>query len=163
MKKLVMGAALLSAAACSPAVQNAAGSEGGSGSQAVAASLYDAFAAGDMDRIGALLGDDVSWVEAESGPYTDGNPYIGMEGVGSGVFGPILEAYEDFAATPERFTTEGDRVVVEGRYSGTHKETGEALNAQFVHVYKIDGETIAEFQQYTDTYQWRAVEGSLGE
>ncbi|BDI59448.1 nuclear transport factor 2 family protein [Qipengyuania nanhaisediminis] len=163
MKRIAISIAALALAACSPSDNETAQSgDDWATAQATAASLYDAFAAGNMDRIAALLGDDVQWVEAEGGPYEAGNPYVGVEGVGAGVFGPIGESYEGFAATPERYTTEGNRVVVEGRYTGTHRETGETLDAQFVHVYTIDGETIEAMQQYTDTYQWRAVEGSLG-
>ena len=137
--------------------------ETGSGPQVTAQRLYDAFAAGDMATIAALLGDDVEWVEAEGGPYEATNPHIGMEAVAAGVFGPVVAAYPDFEATPERFTVEGNRVVSEGRYTGTHGESGETLNAQFVHVFTIDGDRIMAFQQYTDTYQWRWLAGTLGE
>ncbi len=164
MRKMIVAAAALAMAACTPTTDNEGASDGDkSDPQAVVTSLYDAFAQGDMDTIGALLGDDVNWREAESGPYEAGNPYIGAEAVGAGVFGPIVGAYADFAATPEQYTAEGNRVVVEGRYTGTHRETAETLNAQFVHVYTIDGDMIESFQQYTDTFQWRRVEGALGE
>ncbi|APE29475.1 Ketosteroid isomerase-related protein [Aurantiacibacter gangjinensis] len=116
-----------------------------------------------MDAIAALLGDDVEWVEAESGPYEAGNPHTGMAGVGAGVFGPIGEAYDGFAATPQRFTCEGNRVAAEGRYTGTNKRTGDKLDAQFVHVFTVDGARIKAFQQYTDTHQWRRLEGTLGD
>lgn len=125
----------------------------------VAKRLYDAFASGDMDTIAALLGDDVEWVEAEGGPYEAGNPHTGMAGVGAGVFGPIGEAYDDFAATPERYTAEGNRVVAEGRYTGINKRSGKKLNAQFAHVFTVEGERIKAFQQYTDTHQWRRLAG----
>ncbi|ANU06339.1 nuclear transport factor 2 family protein [Paraurantiacibacter namhicola] len=121
--------------------------------------LYAAFAAGDMDAIAAMLGDDVRWIEAEGGPYEKSNPHIGFEGVLNGVFAPILGEYDDFAATPERFTSEGNRVVSEGRYTGMHKATGAKLNAQFVHSFEMDGDRIKAMQQYTDTYQWRSHAG----
>lgn len=163
MESRVMLLVALALAGCVPQDEGEAHSQAESDPQAVAASLYDAFAAGDMKAIGALLGDDVQWLEAENTPLAEGNPYVGFEAVGGGVFGPISETYADFAATPERFTTEGDRVVVEGRYTGTHRESGEPLNAQFVHVYTIEGDTIGAFQQYTDTYQWRRLEGRLAD
>jgi uncharacterized protein len=164
MVRLVTLVMALALAGCVPQDNDTANSpQTGGDPQAVAASLYDAFAAGDMEAIGALLGDDVHWVEAENTPLAEGNPYVGVEAVGGGVFGPIGETYADFAATPERYTTEGNRVVVEGRYTGTHRESGEPLNAQFVHVHTIDGDTIESFQQYTDTYQWRKLEGRLSD
>ena len=123
-------------------------------------SLYTAAAAGDNATIGQLLGDDVQWVEAEGGPFEAGNPYVGVQGVGAGVFGPLAEQYEGFTVTPERFLVDGDRVVAEGRYTGTHRESGEALDAAFAHVFTTAGERITHYQQYTDTYQWRCLAGT---
>ena len=125
--------------------------------------LYQAAAANDNATIAQLLGNDVEWMEAEGGPFEAGNPYRGVEGVGAGVFGPLAETYENFRVTPERFLVDGDRVLSEGRYTGTHRETGERLNAMFAHVFTVDGERITHYQQYTDTYQWRRLAGSLGE
>ena len=123
--------------------------------------LYRAAAEGDNETLGQLLGDDVEWVEAEGGPFEAGNPYVGIEGVGVGVFGPIAEAYDGFQVTPERFLVDGDRVLAEGRYTGTHRESGEALDAQFAHVFTTAGDRITAYQQYTDTFQWRRLAGTL--
>ena len=123
--------------------------------------LYRAAGEGDNETIGRLLGDDVEWVEAEGGPFEAGNPYVGVEGVGAGVFGPLAETYDDFRVTPERFLVDGDRVLAEGRYTGTHRETGEALDAQFAHVFTTAGDRITAYQQYTDTFQWRRLGGTL--
>jgi len=164
MNKAIVAAAALGLAACQPADSNTAAEETeGSNATAVVESFYAAAAAGDAEAIGALLGDDAVWNEAESSPFASGNPYVGAEAVAGGVFGAIGAAYADFAGVPERFTTEGNRVVVEGRYTGTNNATGEPLDAQFVHVFTVDGETIESFQQYTDTYQWRRTSGTLEE
>lgn len=122
--------------------------------QAVVETLYRAFAAGDGATIGGLLASDLVWIEAESGPYADRNPYNGPGAVFEGVFGRIGAEFDGFAATPATFLTSGDRVVAFGRYSGTNKATGEALDAQFVHVFTVSGGKITHFQQYTDTAQW---------
>lgn len=122
--------------------------------QAVVESLYRAFAAGDGATIGGLLAADLVWVEAESGPYADRNPYTGPGAVFEGVFGRIGAAFDGFAATPGTYLVSGDSVVAFGRYTGTNKATGEALDAQFVHVFTVTGGKITHFQQYTDTAQW---------
>ena len=44
--------------------------------------------------------------------------------------------------------------MVLGRYTGTNNATGEALDAQFVHVFTVTGGKITHMQQYTDTAQW---------
>ncbi|MEL1249162.1 nuclear transport factor 2 family protein [Aurantiacibacter gilvus] len=162
MKKAIIMAAALGLAACQPAETNTAVEETEASNAAeVVQGFYGAIAEGDMETVASLLAEDVSWSEAEGSPLAGGNPYIGFEAMGAGVFGPINEAFADFAGTPEQFTTEGNRVVVEGRYTGTQRETGEALDAPFVHVFTVEGDQIVEFQQYTDTWQWRRLTGTL--
>jgi ketosteroid isomerase-like protein len=122
--------------------------------QAVVEALYRAFAANDGATIGGLLAADLVWMEAESGPYADRNPYNGPAAVFEGVFARIGAGYEGFVVTPTVFIASGDRVVALGRYTGTNRATGEALDAQFAHVFTVTGGKVTRFQQYTDTAQW---------
>lgn len=122
--------------------------------QAVVEALYRAFAANDGATIGGLLAPDLVWMEAESGPYADRNPYNGPGAVFEGVFARIGAGYEGFVVTPAVFIASGDRVVALGRYTGTNRATGEALDAQFAHVFTVTGGKVTGFQQYTDTAQW---------
>jgi ketosteroid isomerase-like protein len=122
--------------------------------QAVVEALYRAFAANDGATIGGLLSADLVWMEAESGPYADRNPYNGPAAVFEGVFARIGAGYEGFLVTPTVFIASGDRVVALGRYTGTNRATGEALDAQFAHVFTVTGGKVTGFQQYTDTAQW---------
>lgn len=138
-----------------PAASAAAASDGAN--QAVVESLYRAFAANDGATIGGLLAPDLVWMEAEGHPYADRNPYNGPGAVFEGVFGRIGAEYTGFTVTPVTFVASGDRVVALGRYTGTNRATGEALDAQFVHVFTVSGGKITGFQQYTDTAQWMDV------
>lgn len=122
--------------------------------QAVVETLYRAFAAGDGATIGGLLAADLVWIEAENGPYADRNPYLGPAAVFEGIFGRIGAEFDGFAVAPVTYLPSGDRVAVLGRYTGTNRATGEALDAQFVHVFTVTGGQIVHFQQYTDTAQW---------
>ncbi len=61
-------------------------------------SLYDAFAAGDGDALGRLIG-DTHWVEASGGPY--GGVYSGLGEVAENVFGPIGRDVRNFTAIPD--------------------------------------------------------------
>jgi len=101
-----------------------------------------------------LLAADLVWVEAESGPYADRNPYNGPGAVFEGVFARIGAEFEGFVVTPATLLPSGDRVVSLGRYTGTNRATGEALDAQFVHVFTVTDGKITHMQQYTDTAQW---------
>lgn len=122
--------------------------------QAVVESLYRAFAAGDGATIAGLLAPDLVWMEAESHPYADRNPYNGPAAVFEGVFGRIGAEFEGFVVTPVTLLPSGDRVVSMGRYTGTNRATGEALDAEFAHVFTVRGGKIVQFQQYTDTARW---------
>ena len=84
--------------------------------QSVVEALYRAFAANDGATIGGLLAPDLVWMEAESGPYADRNPYNGPGAVFEGVFARIGAGYEGFVVTPAVFIASGDRVVALGRY-----------------------------------------------
>jgi ketosteroid isomerase-like protein len=115
--------------------------------------IYHAFGAGDVPGVVSRMSPEIVWNEAENFPYADRNPYLGPEAVLTGVFGRIGTDWEGFSPAPEEFLDSGDAVVVLGRYRGTYKATGRALDAQFVHVWRVeDGKAVA-FQQYTDTLQ----------
>jgi ketosteroid isomerase-like protein len=125
--------------------------------QAVVERLYRAFGAGDGATISGLLAADLVWMEGEGGPLADRNPYNGPAAVFEGVFGRIGAQFEGFVVTPATYLPSGDRVVVMGRYTGTHRGTGEALDAQFAHVFTVRNGQVVHFQQYTDTAQWMDV------
>ena len=70
------------------------------------------------------------------------------------MFGRLLAAIDAFTATPDRSIDGGDEVVVLGRYGGTMKHSGATLDAPFCHVYRIEGDRITSFRQFTDSAQW---------
>jgi ketosteroid isomerase-like protein len=123
-------------------------------------SLYEAFARGDAGAVLGALDSRVEWNEAENIEYADGNPYIGPQRVGEGIFGRLMAEWDNFAVTPQQFVSEGDIVVATGRYRGTYKATGTNIDSQFVHVWTVRGRKVFAFQQYTDTLQFaRAIHG----
>ena len=123
-------------------------------------SLYDAFARGDAASVLGALDSQVVWNEAENIEYADRNPYVGPQAVAEGVFGRLMTDWDGFSVTPQRYVSEGDVVVVTGRYRATHKATRTPLDAQFVHVWTIRDGRVVEFQQHADTLQFaRASRG----
>ena len=115
--------------------------------------LYAAFKAGNVADVVARMSPEIVWNEAENFPYADGNPYCGPEAVLTGVFARLGTEWDGFAAVPAEYLDAGDAVVVPGRYRGTCRATGRALDAQFVHVWRVADGRAAAFQQYTDTLQ----------
>lgn len=119
--------------------------------------IYAAFGAGDVPGVVARMSPDIVWNEAENFPYADRNPYLGPEAILTGVFARLGTDWDGFAAVPAEYLDAGDAVVVLGRYHGTCKATGERLDAQLAHVWRVeDGKAVA-FQQYTDTLQAHRV------
>jgi uncharacterized protein len=117
--------------------------------------LYDAFARGDIAAVLGAFAPDIVWNEAEGFVYADRNPYVGPQAVLEGVFMRLGTEWDGFNAMPEEIIGSGDSVIARGRYRGTFKTTGVAVNAQFVHAWKLRDGKVAGFQQYTDTAQFR--------
>jgi ketosteroid isomerase-like protein len=115
---------------------------------------YAALGRNDPSVMFAAMDSAITWNEAEGNPLAAGNPYIGPQAVGEGVFGRLLAAIDNFTAVPSTFIDGGDHVVVIGRYGGTMKAGGATLDSQFCHVYRFEGDKMVTFQQYTDTAQW---------
>jgi ketosteroid isomerase-like protein len=119
--------------------------------------LYDSFAKGDVPTVLGAFAPDLVWNEAENFIYAAGNPYVGPQAVLEGILMRFATEWDGFSLAPEEFIGAGDTVVVRGRYRGTFKATGAAVNAQFAHIWRLRDGKVASFQQYTDTAQWRAA------
>jgi len=119
------------------------------------ASMYEAFAQGDMPYVLGLMHPKIEWREADNFPYADGNPYIGPDAVLAGVFGRLGVDWDGFAATPHDYLDAGEVVIALGHYTGSSTATGKKVKAQFAHVITLAGGKVTKFQQYADTAQVR--------
>jgi ketosteroid isomerase-like protein len=116
---------------------------------------YAAFANNDPSVLFGAMAPDIQWYQAQGNPLADRNPYVGAQAIGEGVFGRLMAAIDGFTAVPDRFVDGGtDDVIVLGRYGGTMKHSGAAVDAEFCHVYRFAGDRIVSFNQYTDSAQW---------
>ncbi|RIV85932.1 nuclear transport factor 2 family protein [Aurantiacibacter zhengii] len=113
--------------------------------------IYAAFSAGDMAAFTNALAPDVVWNEAENYPYADGNPYRGAQQIMKGVFGRTAEDWDGFAVQMNDIVDGGDRVVAMGRYTATHRQTGNKLDVPAAHVWTVESGKVIRFQQYIDT------------
>jgi ketosteroid isomerase-like protein len=119
--------------------------------------IYQAFATGDIPFVLGVFDPQIEWNEAENFLYADRNPYVGAQAILDGVFARLGAEWDNFSATPEEIVGSAETVVSFGRYRGTFKKNGAAVNAQFVHVFKFRNGKAVRFQQYTDTAQFRDV------
>ena len=120
--------------------------------------LYEAFGRGDIATVLAAFDDRIEWREAEGNPYQpDGAPWIGKDAIMTKLFARLGSEWDRFTVTPKTFTPTPDGVLAEGRYTGTYKPTGQAIDAQYAHVFRVRAGKIASFQQYVDTAQLQAA------
>ena len=115
---------------------------------------YAAFGRNDPSVLFGAMHPSIEWNEAEGYPLAEGNPYVGPQKVGDGVFGPLLAAIDNFSVAPATFVDGGDYVIALGRYGGTMKNGRGRLDAPFCHVFRFRDGQVVSFQQYTDTAQW---------
>ena len=129
-------------------------------SRDVVRAVYADFARGDAESVLARFHPEIGFDLAENHLYApDGRGWVGPEAVATNFFARIEPDWEGFTVNPRNWHVAGDTVVVEGRYSGTHRGTGKELDMQFCHVWKVDGAQVTRFQQYTDTAHLRDVAG----
>ena len=114
--------------------------------------IYAAFANGDVDAAVGAMSADIEWNEAENFPYADGNPYNGPNAILNGVFARLGADWDGFGVEPQQFVDGGDTVIMTGRYVGTCKATGRAMNPQVAHFWTLQNGKATQFQQLVDTY-----------
>ncbi len=119
--------------------------------------VYDAIARGDGPAVLGAFDSQIVWMEAENIPYADRNPYRGPGEVAEGILGRLGTEWDGSTIHVDRLVTEGDTVVMLGRYTGRYRATGRQLNAQVVHVWTVRDGRIIGFQQYSDTAQFQRV------
>jgi ketosteroid isomerase-like protein len=120
----------------------------------IIALFYQAFARRDLDSLQQLVHPDVEFRAAENFIYAAQNPYLGPAAVGA-LIRRIDADWDGFTIIPEEILGTGEMVIARGRYRGTFKATGFALNAEFVHVFKFRDGKISLQHNYTDTAQFR--------
>jgi uncharacterized protein len=122
--------------------------------------VYEAFGRGDVPTVLGAFDTNIEWREAEGNPYEpSGKAWVGPDAILQNLFVKLGADWDGFTVHPKNFHDAGDTVVVEGRYTGTHKATGKALDAQVCHVFKIRDGKLTSFQQFVDTAQLQDVMG----
>ena len=91
--------------------------------------------AGDIPAVLGMMDPDIEWREAEGNPYKpDGKAWLGPEAVLQNLFMKLGTEWDGFTVHPMEFHDAGSVVVVEGRYTGTYKETGKSLDTKICHL-----------------------------
>jgi len=118
-------------------------------------SAYRYLAEGNVPALLELFDPSIIWNEAESSPYANEEVWKGPAAVKRNLLDRMPGDWHTFAIRPVRFHDCGESVVVEARYTGTHRRTDRALDAQACHIWTVRGGRIVSFQQYADTARLR--------
>ncbi|QDZ14639.1 nuclear transport factor 2 family protein [Humibacter ginsenosidimutans] len=110
---------------------------------------YDANDRGDLAGMLAPLADDVRWTEMAGFPCA--GTYIGPDAVRENVFERLGREWDGYTASITELLDAGDTVIGLGTYSGTYKATGESMNVRVAHVWRVAGDKVVAFEQFTDT------------
>lgn len=122
---------------------------------------YEAFGRGDIAAVLGAMDRAIEWREAEGNPYMpSGEAWIGPDAILNNLFLKLGTEWDAFTVHPKTFHDAGDTVVVEARYTGTHKTTGKSLDAQVCHVWRVKDGRLTRFQQYVDTAKLQDVMGA---
>lgn len=122
--------------------------------------IYRDFAAGNAAAILETFADDVEFRLAESHPYRgSGGAWVGKQAIVDNFFTVAAPEWDGWSISVEQMLEANDAVVVEGRYVGKYKPTGNRMDVQVCHVWRFRGREVASFHQYVDTAALRRVMG----
>ena len=108
----------------------------------IARGMYESFGKGDIPGVLGQLDPEAEWTEPGGGSSPSGT-FKGPDAVGSEVFPPIQENFEEFEVSPEDFDDQGDTVVVKGHFKGKSK-SGAELDSAFEHTFEFrDGKVVS--------------------
>lgn len=121
--------------------------------------IYEAFGRGDAAAVMACFDQEILWSYPDNVFYAEGSPFRGPNEVFNRIFLRLATEWEDFRVEPVEYISEGDRVVVLARETGTYRETGAAIEIDSAHIWTIrDGRAI-EFMAITDTLAFSRAAG----
>jgi steroid delta-isomerase-like uncharacterized protein len=114
--------------------------------------LYNDFAKGDIPAVGAAMATNIEWIEAESFPYADGNPYIGFDAILEGVFSRVGSEWDYWNLANLNFNEmANNKILVTGRYQAKYKKNGAVIDIQMAHFFTLKDGKVTNFQQFADT------------
>ena len=96
----------------------------------------------------ALLAPEIVWRVLDSFPA--GGGYRGRDAVVVRFFPAVLARFAAYETVPERFHVADETIVTTGRYR-VRGLSGVEAEAEFAHIWTVDGGLIVAFRQIADT------------
>jgi uncharacterized protein len=122
--------------------------------------VYERFRQGDVAGILAKCDSTIEFRLAEGHPYQpSGRAWIGKDAITQEFFAVAGPEWDGWSVAIEALIDNADVVVVEGRYRGVYKPTGNEMDVQVCHVWRLRSGRIVSFHQYLDTANLQRVMG----
>lgn len=114
---------------------------------------YENFAQGNIPGILAIWDENIKWMGAKSFPMFEGGDgvVVGAQNVLQQVLAKIPELYDGFNIDVKALFGSGDKVVMEGFYTGVWKATGKSFVANAVHIWDLKDGKVTRYFQAVDT------------
>ena len=116
--------------------------------------LYEALAGGDRDVLDEVLHPDFVGLLADGMPGAVGGQHVGPAAMRRDGWGAIARDFEVRAEPEQYLMTDDGRLLVTGRYTGSGRRGGGAVDAPFAHLLTLTDGRISRLEQYTDTARW---------
>ncbi|MEU4300879.1 nuclear transport factor 2 family protein [Kitasatospora aureofaciens] len=110
---------------------------------------YLASGRGDLAALRSTLAEDVEWTEMAGFPLA--GTYRTPKGVIANVMERLAAEWDHWTAHDDTYVVDGENVVVLGRYTAVHRDTGKPLSVRVAHHFTVRGGRIVRFEQFTDT------------
>lgn len=113
---------------------------------------YKQFAAGNIEAVLELWDEKIVWHECQGFPFIEGDgTFVGAEAIVQRVLSKIPDHYDEFNIEIHDFIDGGDKIVMEGFYTGVWKATGKRFKANATHTWTFKEGKPAVFFQAVDT------------
>ena len=132
----------------------------GNDTRAIVKSFYEAYAAGDLDRVAALIHDDIAWIMY--GPVQV-FPFQGPRKGKAQVLDVLAAIGKDYGLeryVPEIIIVEGERAAVVSEAAFVQRATKRTLSVRLANFLRFSDGRLIEFREFTDTFD--VVEQALG-
>jgi 2-(1,2-epoxy-1,2-dihydrophenyl)acetyl-CoA isomerase len=126
-------------------------------SKRLAQDLYNALAKGDRDRLAQLLHPAFVGHTTDGLPLGLGGEYIGPDAMRRNFWGKLGKSFVATALPAEFQSLDDGRLMVQGRYAGKTRDSGAALDAEFIHILRFSDGKIIGLKQLTDSERWAAA------
>lgn len=117
---------------------------------AVVRQCYDAYLAGDAQKLLSMMAADIDWDMPEVPNVAFSGKRKGRDSVAE-FFGQVAASQELRCFEPREFFANGDRVVVLGHYDWIIRESGVPFSSDWTHIFTVKNGAVQAFREMMDT------------